>query len=154
MHNIAHKTDKHTGRFVWGYLNPRMRTEIYSEQTGICLFWCHLGKDESRWAMVFLKLLFDVRWSDLRISETRRRMKIFGNRGRAGKGCLRISQGEFRPNVVRVRMKYFHSFFHCDYKGNWKTTLKFLEDDDNILVISLLVVASLRSFQTIRNGGL
>ena len=123
------KTEKHTSRFVWGYFNPRMRTEIYFEQTGICLFWRHLGKSESHWAMVFLQLLFDARWSYLRISETRRRMKIFSYRGRAGKGCLRISQGEFRPNVVLVEDKTFSFIRSLRLQGNRKATTELLKDE-------------------------
>ena len=150
MHNIAHKTDKHTSHFVWGYLNPRMRTEIYFEQTGMCLFWRHLGKAESRRAMIFLQLLFVVRWSYLRISETRRRMKIFGDRGRAGKGCLRISRGEFRPNVVRIQGWNLFIHFFIVITRELKNNIEILEDNIRRFLVSWLR----HSFQTVGNGGL
>ena len=51
------------------------------------------------------------------------------DRGRALKGCLHISQGEFRPNVVRVKDKTFSFIRSLRLQGNLKATTKLLKDE-------------------------
>ena len=151
MHNIAHKTDKHTSRFVWGYLNPRIRTDIYFEQTGICLFGAILGNlnHVELWSscscfatsvdLIFVSPKHGGEW----------KFSVIG----AGPGRLPtyLTRRIQAQRSSDFRMKIFHSFFHCDYK----------EIENNIeisrrphLAISCLVAASFLSFQAVGNGGL
>ena len=69
-------------------------------------------------------------------------MKILKDRGRALKGCLRISQGEFRLYVVQVKeiLVFIHLFLTITWK--WKINKALKDKGSRILVVLLIAIAS------------
>ena len=126
IHNIAQKAENHTSWFVWGYFNQRMRIEIFlNKQEFVCLMLSREG-----WIMLSYGLLAaafrrSLIWSSYLCNTEEN--ENFSDKGRAGTRCLRISQGEFRPNVVQVQHKTFSVIRLLWLQGNWKATIELLK---------------------------